>query len=344
MHNRLLILLCLLVVSGCVGSPTTQIVILPNNSAVLTPTSPPAASTQELAASETETTPIYPFEDLTDPLLTVASYYNAINLREFERAYSYRENDPVTLDDFSDGFAETERVEVFARYPVRIGAAAGNEYADVPVLLIAANTNGTQQQFIGCLVTHITNVPSGPQGIVERYWGIVSDVESLGRAGLRATDSTDLSQLETACDAFSMDTSLIGGTWDDQTTPMNAIGSYFNALALGDVARAYGYWDQNPSITQDELAARYAGMTDGVIYMRLTTIFGEGAAGSAYLSLPMFLIAQHGDEQHISGGCLVLRHSNVPAGVNPEPDPDWWITRDTLTPTDTFDLALTTCE
>jgi hypothetical protein len=48
-------------------------------------------------------------------------------------------------------------VLVAARPPARLGAAAGSQYADLPVFLAATSTAGTAQYFSGCFTARRPN-------------------------------------------------------------------------------------------------------------------------------------------------------------------------------------------
>src|SRR4051794_452498 len=60
----------------------------------------------------------------------IRNYYNAINNGEYEQAYNYWDRNGAasnqTLEEFREGFAETEHVEVQTGQPGREDAAAGS--------------------------------------------------------------------------------------------------------------------------------------------------------------------------------------------------------------------------
>jgi hypothetical protein len=103
-------------------------------------------------------TPFY--EERTDPVAALISYYNAINRKEYERAYSYFQGAPnpdPTLappyKQFLQGYGDTALVTV-AVGKVFMDAGAGNRYATFPVVLTARHTNGSTQLFSGCYTMH----------------------------------------------------------------------------------------------------------------------------------------------------------------------------------------------
>jgi heat shock protein HslJ len=102
------------------------------------------------------------YEDLSNPVGLMASFYNAINMRDYQRAYRYFETPPGRLDDFSRGYANTEKVTLLVEPPTRIEGAAGSLYAEVPTILIAHQRNGRERIFVGCYVVRKSNVSGGP--------------------------------------------------------------------------------------------------------------------------------------------------------------------------------------
>jgi len=60
-------------------------------------------------------------------------------------------------------------------------------------------------------------------------------------------------------------------------------------------------------------------------------IYGSGAAGSIYTSIPALLAvtASDGVRRYV-GGCYTARLSNVPVGNATQPDPNWYFQNVTL--------------
>ena len=114
-------------------------------------------------AAQTPTPVPMAFMQQTDPASLLGSYYNAITLGDYPRAYSYWESAPgnQTEAQFATGFADTLSAQVLVREPIFEDAGAGNVHASIPTLVIANRKNGTQAYFAGCFITHKTNVPVG---------------------------------------------------------------------------------------------------------------------------------------------------------------------------------------
>lgn len=251
----------------------------------------------------------YPYDNRLDPVYLLSSYYNAINLRDYARAYGYWQNPPrgETLAQFTQGFADTVNVQGLVKMPEYVGAAAGTAYAYMPTLLLATRTNGTLQYYSGCFVAR----QSGGAG--DLNWRLSS-------AALRAVASADLTRLVGACD-------LEGSLYEPYVStldPLDMLVSYFSALALRDYARAYGYWENAPGgTTLQTFTQGYAQTVDVGLYVRLS-FHSEGAAGSTYATIPALVTStlSNGTPQWFAG-CYTLRRSNVVVGNATAPDPNW---------------------
>jgi hypothetical protein len=253
-----------------------------------------------------------PFEDRTDPVLLLASYYNAVNQRDYPRAYGYWESPPrnMSLAQFTQGYSDTAGVIGLVRLPVQIGAAAGSVYAALPTTLIASRFNGSQQTYMGCYVARRSNVPLGDQTTPDPNW-------SLYQASVRTTASpiTPI-LLDQSCLGTPYDDSQLPRLdfYDSRLTPIELLTSYYNAINRREYERAYAYWEVAPN--NDSLAQFTQGFasTASVTAFAGLDIHAEGAAGSVYMSMPTLLAAMQTDgSQRLFAGCLVARRSNVGA-------------------------------
>ncbi len=88
------------------------------------------------AAAQTPT-PLIPastpleFNQQIEPAALIGSYYNAITLKDYSRAYAYWEQAPGgrTEAQFAAGFADTTSAHAIVRLPIFADAGAGNIYA-----------------------------------------------------------------------------------------------------------------------------------------------------------------------------------------------------------------------
>ena len=99
-----------------------------------------------------------PSEDSNDPLATLASYYDAINARDYRRAYGFWDSPTTSFERFARGFADTDRVRVLVEPSAHVEGAAGSAYADIPTIVIATTRVGSERVFAGCYVMRRSNV------------------------------------------------------------------------------------------------------------------------------------------------------------------------------------------
>lgn len=99
-----------------------------------------------------------PPRDVNDPLSTLAAYYDAINARDYRRAFSYWDSPTTSFDRFASGFADTDRVRLLVEPSTRIEGAAGSAYADVSSIVVATTKAGNERVFAGCYVMRRSNV------------------------------------------------------------------------------------------------------------------------------------------------------------------------------------------
>jgi heat shock protein HslJ len=99
-----------------------------------------------------------PSDNRSDPVATLASYVDAINSRNFRRAYRYWESPASSYDQFVRGFADTDRVRLLVQPPPRLEGAAGSSYAELPTILVATTRAGNERVFAGCYVLRRSNV------------------------------------------------------------------------------------------------------------------------------------------------------------------------------------------
>ena len=105
--------------------------------------------------------PVYDNQD--DPVAALKSYYNAITLKDYERAYRYFNGAPnpapdtaPPYDQFVKGYADTKSVTLAAG-KVETDAGAGNIYANFAAVIVATHNDGSVQTFAGCYTMHRVN-------------------------------------------------------------------------------------------------------------------------------------------------------------------------------------------
>jgi hypothetical protein len=256
------------------------------------------------------------FEQKTEPAALLASYYNAIARREYDRAYNYWSSAPMgqTRAQFAAGFAQTSQFEVYVRVPARAEGAAGNLYADVPTLIFAQSSNGTVQTYIGCFTLHKANVPVGDNPRPDPNWDIRS-------ASLKQVNAAILTDLNTAACAENVGVSLYG-TMDFTESPVDTLVSYFNAVVLRDYTRAYNYWITPPgNVSLQKFTEGYANTADVWVYLKLNGFRSwVSTAGLPQADVPVFLAGIHPDGVgEYFAGCYTFRRT----GISPDGMETW---------------------
>ncbi len=112
----------------------------------------------------------------------VSSLYNAINRKEYLRAFAYWQ-DPTAVGsfvDFAAGSADTDQITA-AFGAVLSDAGAGQYYYQVPVTQTVKTISGTTQTYVGCYTLHLANpgmqaaMPFEPLGIINSKLALVAN-------------------------------------------------------------------------------------------------------------------------------------------------------------------------
>jgi len=93
-----------------------------------------------------------------DPIEMLTSYYEAINARDYRRAYGFWESPQTSYERFVAGFADTDRVRLLVEPPGRSEGAAGSVYAEFTAVVVATNRAGSERVFAGCYTLRKSNV------------------------------------------------------------------------------------------------------------------------------------------------------------------------------------------
>lgn len=100
-------------------------------------------------------------DDRSDPTQVVRSLANAINRKEYTRAYAYWEHvsgmaNVPPYDQFVKGYASTERVNLTVGMVIS-KVSAGHFYYSVPVLWTTQTTPAAIHTYVGCYLLHLSN-------------------------------------------------------------------------------------------------------------------------------------------------------------------------------------------
>jgi hypothetical protein len=248
------------------------------------------------------TTPAIPsYASQDSPAEVLASFYNAISRKEYQRAYGYWESPPSSYDQFVQGYADTASVQLIVQPPTFIDAGAGNLHAAIPTVLVATKRDGGQQRFGGCYVTHKANIQP--------------DVWHLSQAQIAPLDAgaSIPRLLAGACAAFGVPASA-QVSYADQRTPVDLLASFYNAIDRQEYQRAYGYWESPPS-PYDQFAQGYADTASVQLIVQLPA-FVDAGAGNLHAAIPTVLVATKRDgSQQTFVGCYITHKVNIQPDV-----------------------------
>jgi hypothetical protein len=180
-EHRTITMLCALLIlafaSSCSGRQTDQegadSRTQPTEQATTTaPTSTDQATTMPQATTNAPTSQqAVSAPDPSSPeaaVQVIRDYYDAINNGEYERAYNYWNRNgsasDQTLEQFRQGFAETEHVDVQTGQPGREDAAAGSLFIEIPVTITATTTDQRIQRYSGTYsLRRVNDVPGATE-------------------------------------------------------------------------------------------------------------------------------------------------------------------------------------
>ena len=294
--NKLLLSILLISVTALAAcNPPTQ-APLP-----VLPTAKPANT--PLAKATTPPMPVPPppsgagayLDDRSNPLALISSYFNAVNRKEYLRAYSYW-SDPAanlgTLTEYKIDYAATASVSLV--FGTLTGdAGAGQMYYSVPVRLKSITTSGIPVDYAACYVVHLSQPgffgapPITPmnieRGTAKAVDAGLADAAVLAEAcsGPDYPISSPVS-VEPASLDISKDNYL-----DDRSSPVATVSSYLNALNSKQFVRAYSY-SQNPTSEFGSYSTYEAGYADtDVITASFGTVISSSAAGNLTYKVPL---------------------------------------------------------
>jgi hypothetical protein len=115
-------------------------------------------------------------DDRSTAVAVIQSFYNAIDRKEYARAWSYYQDGQgvAKFDAFQQGYANTASVTI-AFGTVDQEGAAGSTYYTVPISLDAVSSGGKHSYFAGCYTLRLANPaiqaepPFRPLHIVEGH-------------------------------------------------------------------------------------------------------------------------------------------------------------------------------
>ena len=122
-------------------------------------------------------------DNRSGPIETVSSLLNAINLKQYVRAYSYYQipaTFPGPYDSYAAGYSDTDVITATFG-TVQSEGAAGNLYYKIPLATKVLTTTNTTQTFVGCYTLHLAEPsfqatpPFQPMGIISGKFNQVAN-------------------------------------------------------------------------------------------------------------------------------------------------------------------------
>ncbi|MBZ0262296.1 MAG: hypothetical protein K8F90_17050 [Hyphomicrobiales bacterium] len=110
-----------------------------------------------------------------DTVQLIRNYYRWINQKKYQGAFSIWEKrgdgnavNGQSFEKFAGGFGDTAAVSVEIGEPGAVEGAAGSNYIQIPVVISAASTDGSQQEFAGTYTMRSSNMAD------DKRWNIYS--------------------------------------------------------------------------------------------------------------------------------------------------------------------------
>ena len=110
-----------------------------------------------------------------DAVQLIRNYYRWINQKKYQGAFNIWEKredgyavNGQSFEKFADGFSDTASVSVEIGAPSEIEGAAGSNYIEIPVVILAHTKSGKAQKFAGAYTMRSSNMSD------DRSWYIYS--------------------------------------------------------------------------------------------------------------------------------------------------------------------------
>lgn len=283
--------------------------------------SPTAAASAQPSVSPSMSPATAYLDDRSTAEEVIRSYYDAIDRRQYLRAYSYWEpsTSSPTFEAFQNGFADTASVQVELG-TIGGGAGAGQLYWSIPAAVFSSTTAGAKS-FVGCYTVHLARPeiqaapPFKPMAIQAGQLSAVATAASARAAVSTACGSANATPLPWGAPGTGIDAARYV---DDRSAGEEVIRSYYNAVNRKEYARAYSYWEpgasQLPAFAP--FMAGYA-TTKSVLLLTKPGMIGAGA-GQTYYSVPAVITASNTDgSTTIFSGCYTLHLGSPNAQATP---------------------------
>lgn len=96
------------------------------------------------------------YDNRTTPERLIATYFDAINRGQYERAYKSWVKPPVPYDEFVSRFQHIRRIDPLIRVPVWVYKKHGHRYARVHFLQLVTYKSGLTRAYDACFTVRLT--------------------------------------------------------------------------------------------------------------------------------------------------------------------------------------------
>lgn len=270
-------------------------------------------------------------DDRSNAIQVLRSFYNAINRKEYVRAYSYYAANTTNFpayQQFADGYKDTATVELFVG-SLTGDVGAGSVNYSVPFSLKSTNNTGAIQVFAGCYDVHgasdpkiIGAPPFGPLNIDSAKVQAVQAGGNVADVMAKSCPSTDKLPTDPITSVPNDDSAVDAKYFlDDRSTPASIIRSFYNAINRKEYVRAYSYFvtknATTPPPAYDQFAAGYK--NTATVQLATGTITSGAGAGQVNYGVPVKLTVKNADgsTQTFSGNYEL--HKAQPANFGTPP-------------------------
>lgn len=279
-------------------------------------------------------------DDRSSPHALMQSLANAINSRQYLRAYSYWEESGTRPP-----YAEFEsQMKNFAAVKltlgaIGVGAAAGNRYYSVPAAFTATTATGAVQMTAGCYTLHLAQpqiqdaVPFHPLAVQSATMQPVADAADIpaALATACAEDGRPVEPPDPGADPADIS---VARYLDDRSDAVQVVRSLFNAINRKEYARAYSYWRPDAAATglpsYEQFKEGYADTT--AVGLSTGTVRQDAGAGQLYSLAPVLLTSMTtGGGMQTFVGCYQL-HLSRPEIQGTPPFQPLAVTKATVAP------------
>lgn len=245
------------------------------------------------------------------PQLMLLTYYNRLNVHDYQSAYALWYNPPQTFQNFENGFADSSRITPYLgdfqpSYDM-------GESGRLPAVLLGYQIDGSRVSYAGCVVFANTHSAQADWRILTANFQLISN---------KAFLSVDTIEKYLTVDCRSPLPQIIPGfSTPDSDRAYAAMATYYDLVNQKQFAAAYDMWlkpipgpKPNGAPAQD-YRLPYTQFVNGYndsgyinIYLG-DYLYGGASAGHSYLDgiLPAVLVDQHTDNSIVSYyGCYVL--------------------------------------